>query len=257
MTVGTTDVLILGAFAFLAGFIDSVVGGGGLVQLPALLISLPGVAVPTILGTHKLASLAGTTMAMGQYARRVPIPWHSMLPTAAAACFSALLGARLVTLLPSAVLRPVIFVLLILVATYTFLKKDFGELHAPKLTRTVEIWLGILVGAALGFYDGFFGPGTGSFLIFSFIGLFGFSFLSASASAKVVNVATNLSAVLYFAASQHVLYRVAVPMAVCNVAGAFVGTHVAIRRGSSFVRVLFLLVVSAVLIRFAYDLLRS
>lgn len=256
MTPVLAELPLLCLFAFLAGFIDAIAGGGGLIQLPALLIALPHAAVPTVLGTHKLASMAGTSVAMARYARQVEIPWRSMLPTAATACAASLLGARLVSLLPTAVLRPVIFGLLAAVAVYTFVRKDFGAVHAPRLTHAAQVWLGIGVGAVLGFYDGFFGPGTGSFLIFCFIAVFGFSFLSASASAKVVNVATNLSAVAYLAATGHVLYRLALPMAACNVVGSLVGSRLAIRRGSGFVRLLFLAVVLLILIRLGYDLFR-
>ena len=135
----------------------------------------------------------------------------------------------------------------------TFKKKDLGALHAPKLTHVKELVYAIIAGAAIGFYDGFFGPGTGSFLIFIFIGVFGFSFVAASASAKVVNVATNLSALGYFILKGFVLYQIAIPMAVCNIAGSLVGTRLAVKYGSGFVRRLFLVVVTAIILKFAYD----
>ena len=143
--------------------------------------------------------------------------------------------------------------LLVLVAVYTFIKKDFGSLHAPKLTEQKERLYGLLIGASIGFYDGFFGPGTGSFLIFIFIGLFGFNFLAASAAAKVINVATNLSALLYFGYKGYIMYEVAVPMAVCSIIGSQLGTRTALNRGVGFVRVLFLVVVTGIILKFAYD----
>ena len=249
------EIIYLCFFAFLAGFIDSVVGGGGLIQLPALLIFLPGVPVPTVFGTGKLVSITGTTVSMLRYARDVKINWKSLLPAAVAAFIFSFLGARAISHFPAEALRPMVLVLLIAVAIYTFIKKDFGSLHAPKLTVSQEKMYAMLTGLAIGFYDGFFGPGTGSFLIFIFIGIFGFSFIAASASAKVVNVATNLSALLYFGWKGHILYHIAIPMAVCNVFGSVIGTRVAIKQGSGFVRKLFLLVVTAIILKFAFDTL--
>ncbi|KAA9333635.1 sulfite exporter TauE/SafE family protein [Adhaeribacter soli] len=247
------ELIYLCFFAFLAGLIDAVVGGGGLIQLPALLVFLPQVPIPTVFGTGKLASIAGTTVSMARYARSVKLNWKSLLPAAVAAFVFSFLGARAVSHFPADALRPVVLVLLVAVAIYTFKKKDLGALHAPKLTHIKELVYAIIAGAAIGFYDGFFGPGTGSFLIFIFIGVFGFSFVAASASAKVVNVATNLSALGYFILKGFVLYQIAIPMAACNIAGSLVGTRLAIKYGSGFVRRLFLVVVTAIILKFAYD----
>ncbi|RAU84495.1 sulfite exporter TauE/SafE family protein [Pontibacter arcticus] len=247
------NILYLCLFAFLAGFIDAVVGGGGLIQLPALLIFLPGVPVATVFGTGKLASIAGTTSAMVRYVRNVKINYLAILPAAAAAFICSFLGARALSHLDASLLKPLILVLLILVAIYTFIRKDFGSLHAPKLSDSQEKLYGLLIGAAIGFYDGFFGPGTGSFLIFIFIGIFGFNFLAASAAAKVVNVATNLSALLYFGYKGFILYEVAIPMAICSVIGSQLGTRTALKKGTGFVRALFLVVVTGIILKFAYD----
>ena len=247
------EIIYLCLFAFLAGFIDSVVGGGGLIQLPALLVFLPGVPLPTAFGTGKFAGIAGTTAAMVRYVRTVNINYLAILPAAAAAFVFSFLGARALSHIDASLLKPLILVLLVVVAVYTFIKKDFGSLHAPKLTESKERLYGLLIGAVIGFYDGFFGPGTGSFLIFIFIGVFGFNFLAASAAAKVVNVATNLSALLYFAWKGYVLYEVAIPMAICSIIGSQLGTRTALKRGTGFVRVLFLIVVSGIILKFAYD----
>jgi hypothetical protein len=244
------------AFAFLAGFIDSVAGGGGLIQVPALFILMPGVAPATLLGTNKFASIWGTLSATIQYARQVPMIWRSVLPTCFAAVVFGFIGARTAVHVPTGFMRPLVLILLLAVLIYTLWKKDLGKLHAPRLSHAQQLWVGLGTGAVLGFYDGFFGPGTGSFLIIAFVGLFGFSFLAASASAKVVNVITNLAALAYFIGSGHVLYATAAPMAVFNVAGSLVGSHLAIRRGSGFVRLLFIVVVSALILRFGWDLLR-
>ncbi len=250
------DLLGLCFFAFFAGFIDAVVGGGGLIQLPALFVFLPpslAASVPLVLGTNKLSSLFGTSVALVQYSRRVAIPWRSILPAGLAAFAFSAIGVRVVQLINSDFLRPLVLAILVIVAAYTYVQKGFGHLHTPKFMANHERFLAVIVGVAIGFYDGFFGPGTGSFLIFIFIGLFGFDFLTASASAKAINFATNLAAVLAFAAHGSILYDYALPMGLCNVAGALIGARLAILKGNRFVRGLFLVVVTIMITRFAYE----
>lgn len=244
-------------FAFLAGFIDSVVGGGGLVQLPALLIFLPSLAIPAIIGTHKLASFSGTFVATIQYARKVKLNWKFLIPIIISAGIFSVLGARLVSSLDKSVLKPLILVLLILVLIYTYLKKDLGNIHNPKQTGNRQLLLGLLIGGGLGFYDGFFGPGTGSFLIFAFVIIFGLDFLNASANAKIINCATNIPAIVYFLYTGDVIFKVALPLAVFNIMGSVAGSRLALTKGSSFVRMFFLIVVTGIILRFAYDILKE
>ncbi len=249
-----TLLLFLCASSVLAGFIDSVVGGGGLIQIPAMLILLPGTPVATILGTNKFSSCAGTTIAVQRYARQVTIDWPSILPAAITAFIFSFLGSRTVALLSTEFMRPIVLILLVLVAIYVFWVKDLGLVHQPKHARKKATFLGILIGAVLGFYDGFFGPGTGSFLIFLFVGVFGFNFLAASASSKVINWATNIASIIYFGWSGHILYQYAVPMALCNIVGAMIGTRLAIAKGSRFVRVFFLIIVCALIAKLAQSI---
>lgn len=247
-------VFLVCASAFLAGFIDSVVGGGGLIQLPAMLILFPNWPIATALGTNKFASLFGTTMAVQRYSRHVQFDWPTVLPASTVAFVFSFLGSRTVALLNTAFLKPIVLVLLILVAIYVFLVKDLGIIHAPKHPPKKAQLLGILVGGGLGFYDGFFGPGTGSFLIFLFVGVFGFDFLAASASAKVINLATNLASFIYFGWTGHILYAYAIPMAACSVLGATIGARLAIAKGSRFVRIFFLVVVAALIGKLAQSI---
>ena len=250
------DIFCLCLFAFLAGFVDSVVGGGGLIQLPALFIFLPkplAASIPAVFGTNKLSSICGTSAAVIQYSRHVPMNLHSILPAGLAAFMFSFLGARAVSLMNAQALKPLVLFLLVAVAIYTSLRKDFGRLHGPQFTAHRERLYGILVGIAIGFYDGFFGPGTGSFLIFIFIGLFGFDFLTASASAKVINFAANLSALIYFAATHRILYQFAVPMGLCNLMGSLLGSRLAVLKGNTFVRNLFLIVAAAMILRFGWE----
>lgn len=244
-------------FAFLAGFVDAVVGGGGLIQVPALFVLKPELSPATLFGTNKFASIVGTANASWQYARRVQLPWRMLLLTAGTAFVFSFIGARAVSVLDPAALRPLIIALLAGVFVYTLIKKDFGALHAPKLSERQQQGAGVLIGVVIGFYDGFFGPGTGSFLVFAFVGLFGFSFLLASAAAKIVNLATNAAALAWFIPTHHVLYQAAIPMALSNLTGSWLGTHLALRRGSGFVRLFFIGVVALLLARMIWDSFRG
>ena len=248
-----SNLIILGLAAFFAGLIDAVVGGGGLIQIPALFSTLPGVAPATLLGTSKLAGVWGTGVAAVSYARRVRIIWTTAAPAAVAAFVFAFFGAFTVTRIPPDFLRQLLPFILIAVAIYTFKRKDFGKHHAPVHVGAREKGLAILVGSAIGFYDGFFGPGTGSFLVFLFVRLFGYDFLGASAVAKVVNVACNVAALLWFGYSGHLLWQVGLMMAACNIGGSLIGTRLAVRHGSDFVRKVFLVVVSALIVKTSYD----
>ena len=244
---------VLALASLFAGFIDSVVGGGGLIQIPALFTILPREIPATLFGTNKISSVFGTANAAWRYARRVTMPWGTILPAALAAFACSYLGAMAVAWLPRDMLRPMILVMLVGSAAYTFWRKDFGSIHRPQHTGVKELVYALIVGGVLGFYDGFFGPGTGSFLIFLFIRFFGFDFLHASAASKVVNVATNLAAIAYFVPNGFFLPAAAVVMAVANVGGSFIGTHLALRHGSGFVRQVFLIVVCALIVKFAWD----
>jgi uncharacterized protein len=255
MEVLAPGLLALVLAAFVAGTIDAVVGGGGLVQIPALFAVYPGAPAATLFGTKKCASVVGTANASWRYARRVHMPWRTILPAATAAFAFSYLGAAAVAWLPKDAVRPLILVMLVFAAVYTLIRKDFGQVHRPAHAGRRELAYAVLLGGVIGFYDGFFGPGTGSFLIFLFVRFFGFDFLHASAGAKVVNVATNLAALAYFLPNGHVLPLLAAAMACANVAGSVAGTWLALRYGSAFVRQVFLLVVSVLIVRFAWDTL--
>ena len=247
------DVLLLGCAAFLAGLVDAVVGGGGLIQIPVLFSVFPGQAAATLLGTSKLAGVFGTGAAALNYARRVRVAWSAAAPAAVAAFALSFVGAFTVTRVPGDFVRSLLPLVLLAVAIYTFTKKDFGSVHAPLHSGMTEKLVAVGMGGCIGFYDGFFGPGTGSFLMFLFVRFFGFDFLSASAAAKVVNVACNVAALLWFGYSGHLLWQLGLLMAVCQVAGSLVGTRLAIRHGSVFVRKLFLVVVSLLILKTGYD----
>jgi hypothetical protein len=247
------DFALLAVAALVAGLVDAVVGGGGLIQIPAIFAVFPKEVPATLLGTNKLASMCGTTVAAVKYARRVQVAWSAAAPAAIAAFVKAFAGAWTVTRVPADFVRSLLPLILLAVAVYTFKKKDFGSVHAPLHSGMTERLLAMGVGAFIGFYDGFFGPGTGSFLLFLFVRFFGFDFLGASAAAKVVNVACNVSALIWFGYSGHLIWKLAALMAVCQVAGSLIGTRLALKHGSGFVRKLFLVVVSLLIVKTAYD----
>lgn len=251
------QVLLLCLFAFAAGGLDAIVGGGGLVQLPALLVVLPGQPVVALLGTNKLSSIVGTASAAVHYARTVEVDRRQAAEMALAAFAGSALGALVATRVSSDLLRPVVLVALVAVLAYTLRRPALGEVEALRLSRPAQRAVAGGGGGAIGLYDGFVGPGTGSFLVFLLVGAVGLSFLHASATAKVVNTATNLAALLLFAAGGHVLWGLGAAMAVCNLAGSQVGARLAVRRGSAWVRRVFVVVVGALVVKLAYDLLVS
>lgn len=248
------DIALLLLAALFAGFIDAVAGGGGLIQVPTLLVALPEQAPATVFGTNKLASIFGTGNAALRYAKRIALPWQLALPAAAAAFVFSLGGAAAVAWLPRDVVRPLVLVLLVLVLLYTVLRPDFGAAAGPRLDPLRERRLAILAGAILGFYDGFFGPGAGSFMIFAFVRWFRLDFLHASSAAKVVNFSTNAAALVYFVPSGHVLWAIGLGMAAFNILGAMVGSRLALRHGSGFVRGTFVVVSALLIARLGWDI---
>jgi uncharacterized membrane protein YfcA len=249
------DAVLLCLFALLAGGLDAIVGGGGLVQLPALLVVLPQAPVVALLGTNKLASVVGTASAAVTYNRRIAVDRRTAAVMAVSAFLGSAAGALLATSVDGDVLKPVVLVALVLVLIHTIRTPSLGEVERLRLRAGSQRAVALLGGAGIGFYDGLVGPGTGSFLVFLLVGAVGLSFLHASATAKVVNTMTNLSALLLFAAGGHVLWLLGGAMAVANLLGSQLGTRLALRRGSAWVRRVFVVVVSALVLRLAWDVL--
>jgi hypothetical protein len=247
------ELIIVTLASLLAGFVDAIVGGGGLILVPALFATFPSAHPATLFGTNKGASVWGTGMATLQYSRRVQMRWHALAP-AALACFAAsMAGAWLVTVVSPQYLRKALPFVLLLVLAYTLAKKELGREHAPRYHGKTEAVAACLIGALIGFYDGFFGPGTGSFLVFLMVRVLGYDFLNASAGAKLLNTASNLAAIMLFAIKGHVWWHYVLAMAVANMLGSVAGTHLALKHGASFVRGMFLLVVSALIAKTGWD----
>ncbi|WP_027994627.1 sulfite exporter TauE/SafE family protein [Simplicispira psychrophila] len=245
--------IVITLASLLAGFVDAIVGGGGLILLPALFATFPGAPPATLLGTNKAGSVWGTAMATWQYSRRVQIRWHAMLPAAGAGFAGAFAGAWAVTALSPDFLRKLLPLVLVCVLGYTLAKKELGRHHTPRYAGRTEWVAASLIGVTIGFYDGFFGPGTGSFFVFLFVRLLGYDFLNASASAKLLNVSTNIAALILFSLKGHIWWHFAVPLAVANVLGSVLGTHMALKHGTGFVRGIFITVVSVLILKTGYD----
>jgi hypothetical protein len=254
---GWFAILSLAILAFVAGFIDAVVGGGGLIQIPALLITLPQTPLPTLFGTNKIAALAGTSIAAFQYSRKIYYNFTLLLVISACAALASFSGAKAISYVDVNVLKPVILVILIAIAIYTFLKKDLGALPSKNLALAKKLIYGSLIGAVVGFYDGFFGPGTGSFFVLGFVVVLGFEFVEASAYSKVVNCVTNFSALVVFIRQGNFLLELAILVAVCNITGSLIGSKLAIKKGNGFIRVIFLFIVTLMIFRYGYDILIS
>ena len=251
-----TTLVLLCFAAFAAGFIDAIVGGGGLIQTPATLIILPHYPVATLLGTTKIPSFAGTSIAAWQYVKRVKPDIKVLVSIATIAFIAAFCGSTLASHLSNKFFKPIILVLLIVVAIYTYTKKSFGQ-EQHSLPVKNSLLYAISFGLLLGFYDGFIGPGTGSFLILVFIAVLGQDFLPASAYAKVVNLGTNLASIIYFSSTGHILYQFAIPMAICNITGSFFGSRLSLLKSNKFIRVFFLIVIVGMIIRFAWDVFKK
>ena len=247
------ELLLVSLASLLAGFVDAIVGGGGLILVPALFAVFPTTHPATLFGVNKGASVWGTAVATVQYARRVNLRWSALLPAAGVGFCGALGGAWLVTVIDPGFLRKALPFVLLAVLAYTLAKKDLGRHHTPRFSGRAETLVACCIGLVLGFYDGFFGPGTGSFLVFLFVRWLGYDFLNASASAKLLNTATNLAALGLFAWKGHVWWHYALTMAVANVAGSLLGTRLALRHGAGFVRLVFIAVVGALILKTGFD----
>jgi len=254
LTTVTIFFLILAAFS--AGLVDAIAGGGGLIQLPALLIGLPQASTVEVLGTNKVASIFGTSASALTYRKRVKTDATFLATMALPAFFGSVLGALSASLIPTQSMRPIVFVLLVAVAVYTWRKPNLGSIEVLRHQKVKRFQISAAAGLVIGFYDGIFGPGTGSFLMLTLIYL-GFAFLSASAIAKVVNVSTNLGAIMVFGLHGAILWQVALVLAMANIIGGLLGARLAIRGGSTLIRKVFLFVTIALIIKVGIDTLSN
>lgn len=252
--VGPEILAILVATALAAGWVDAVVGGGGLIQLPALLIGLPATtSTPAVLGTNKISSAAGTLMSSLTYVRRIKPDWRVLVPLVVAALAGAAAGSSLARMIPKAYLTPIVLVALVVVGGYTLFKPTLGMHHRPH-PHGLGQWLrsGGL-GAIVGLYDGLLGPGTGSFFVIGLVVLLGYGFLESSALAKLANLVTNLSSIVVFGIHGDLIWAVGLAMAAANLLGGLVGARMALRHGNAFIRKVFLFVIALLVVKLGYD----
>jgi uncharacterized protein len=249
-----TDIILLCLFALVAGFIDAIAGGGGLIQLPAYFIFMPGFSTASLFGSNKFAGFSGTLTSTIQYLKKVKAEWKLILPSLFVACIASLCGARMISLFDKEKIAPVVVVFLILMLIHTLFNRHSGLVDQRELvSKRRTAWLLPLCAAVIGFYDGFFGPGAGSLLMFVFIVFLKFDFLHAALHTKIFNCITNVGALVYFIVQKEVRYEVAIPVAVCNAAGNYIGTKVALKKGSTLIRTIYILMVTALIIKLAYD----
>jgi len=253
VSVGALVLLLVAAGV--AGWVDAVVGGGGLIQLPALVIAVPkDVATPFILGTNKLSSFFGTLSASWVYLRKIRVQLVLLAPLVIGAFAGSTVGAALSRYVPREVLTPIVLVAVVAVGLYTLFKPKMGLHHEPRHTAARAIaWRAAAIGLAVGFYDGILGPGTGSFFVILIVGVLGYGFLQASVNAKIANLTTNLAALAVYGVHGEVILVLGLAMAVLNVTGGFIGAHMATRRGSGFVRIVFLVTLSLLIVKLAWD----
>ena len=253
MEISVEVVIFLILASGFAGFVDSIAGGGGLIQLPSLLISMPNTAPSILLGTNKLPSFLGTLGATASYLRKVKPDFKLAFAMAIPAFIGSGLGASVATRIPKEAFRPIILVLLIVVAVYTWRKKELGLAENIRFARHHQVGMGVIAGLVIGFYDGIFGPGTGSFLMLILVALLGFAFLQASVTAKIVNLATNLGAILVFGFNSQIMWTLGLTMAIGNITGGFLGARWAVKGGSGLIRQVFLAVTTILILRLGYD----
>ncbi len=255
LPVSAGALIFLLVAAGVAGWVDAVVGGGGLIQLPALVIAVPqNVSTPFILGTNKLSSFFGTLSASWVYLRRIRVHLALLVPLVIGAFAGSAVGAALSRFVPREVLTPIVLAAVVVVAVYTLLKPQMGLHHEPRHTRTASVaWRAALIGVLVGFYDGILGPGTGSFFVILLVGVLGFGFLQASVNAKIANLTTNLAALAVYGVHGEIILVLGIAMAALNMTGGFIGARMATRNGNRFVRIVFLVVLSLLIVKLAWD----
>ncbi|MFC6342979.1 sulfite exporter TauE/SafE family protein [Nocardioides hankookensis] len=247
--VSATVLVLLGLAGLAAGFVDAVVGGGGLIQLPALLLGMPSAAPVQVQATNKLASICGTSVSSATYYRRVRPDPRTFLPLMAFAFAGSIAGALVASQIPRDAFEPIVLVALVLVGGWVLFRPTLGESTALRFSGHRHTVAAMATGLVIGFYDGALGPGTGSFFVITLVGLLGYSFLEASAKARLANWATNLAALCVFVPQGAVVWKVGLVMGVCNLVGGYVGARTAVARGTAFVRLFFIVVVAAFIVR--------
>lgn len=253
-TLSLEGYLILLPVIFIAGFVDAIAGGGGLLSVPAYMAT--GLPPHFVLGNNKFSSTFGTLLSTYRYNKRKMADYRIALPGALFALVGSHLGTRTVLLINPHFLNYVLVVLIPAITLFVFLRKNTGKVKRELTISKLQILLiASAAGLVIGFYDGFFGPGTGSFLIFGYTVILGCDFVGANANAKIVNLASNVAAMITFLFHGKVILAIGVPAAICGIAGNYLGSRMVIKNGAKIIRPFFLLVLTLLLIRIIYNLL--
>jgi uncharacterized protein len=254
LEIDTTLWLLTALAGFAAGFLDSIVGGGGLILTPAMLNLHPGLNILQAIGTQRTSSIAGTTVAAWNYLRRIRISWKIIVPACLAALTTSAIGVQFAKAMDKELLKWCVLSMCVVLAIYTALKKDLGTENIPRYSGKHETIAALCVGAACGFYNGLIGPGTGTLMVFAFVSVMGMDFLRSSAISKASNVAADVSSWTVLLFSGFVIWSLALPLIIGNMLGSYIGSHIAIKKGHGFIRAFFLIVVVALITKLGWDL---
>jgi len=248
------NVALLGLAMFSSGFIDAIAGGGGLIQTPAMLLTFPDRNPVQVVATSKTAAFFGTTTAAIQYRKFIKTDSRLLIAMVIPAFIGACFGALLASHISPESFKSSIFFMMIAIFFYTLLKPDLGKVHVEKHSKEKLMVIGAIAACLIGFYDGLIGPGTGTMLMIALVAIMGFAFVGASAIAKVVNATTNLASIIVVGIRLWIMWKLGLVLAVANLAGGYAGSHMAIKKGSGFIRIFYLIVTAILILRLGYSL---
>ena len=248
------NLILLGVAMFASGFIDAIAGGGGLIQTPAMLLSFPDRNPVEVVATSKTAAFFGTTTAAIQYRKFIKTDPKLFIAMVIPAFIGAAFGALFASRISAESFKSSIFFMMIAIFIYTLFKPDLGKVHVEKHSPKKMMVIGSIAACLIGFYDGLIGPGTGTMLMIALVAIMGFAFVGASAIAKVVNATTNLASIIVIGFSLGIMWKLGLVLAVANLAGGYMGSHMAIKKGSSFIRIFYLIVTALLILRLGYSL---
>ena len=248
------NLALLALAMFSAGFVDAIAGGGGLIQTPAMLLSFPDRNPVSVVATSKTAAFFGTTTAAIKYRKSIKTDTRLLLAMVVPAFIGACFGALLASHISPASFKSAIFFMMIAIFLYTLFKPELGKVHVEKYSAKKLMVIGSIAAAIIGFYDGLIGPGTGTMLMIALVALMGFAFVGASAIAKVVNATTNLASIIVVGLRIGIMWKLGLILGIANLLGGYTGSHLAIKKGSGFVRIFYLLVTGLLILRLGYSL---
>ena len=253
MNVNVWTFVIVCPLIILAGFVDSIAGGGGVISLPAYLIA--GVPIKLAAGTNKFANGCGTALASYKYLKSGNIDWHCAIPAAVGSLLGSAAGSSLAVYMREELLQMVVLTALPLVALVLIFVRDFGKVEKPPKSRRETLILSFIIGVAIGLYDGMIGPGTGTFLTIAFSVVLGYTLLKSSGCAKIANLASNVASMVVFFLHGDILFSVGIPAMICSMLGNYMGARFAIRGGSGKIRRVMFLVLGLLFVKVGLNML--